>query len=214
MDETIPFGRIRDALMRAADEVSKNRQYYNDLDSPIGDSDHGDSVCEAFKLVKDVAARSPDGKEDIGELFQVIGKAITFSGGAAMGPLYGTAFMEAGKAVATLTSLSFKDLVKLWSAFAEGIARRGGVKRGEKTMYDTVRPAVDALESAFAAGTTLADACRLVVTAAEAGMSSTRDMLSLRGRSSRLGERSLGHIDPGSASMFTVLSAFFNVIAG
>ncbi len=214
MEETIPFGRIRDALVRAADDLAKNRQYFNDLDSPIGDSDHGDSVCGAFKLVKDVAAKSPDGNEDIGELLKAIGKAITFSGGAAMGPLYGTAFMEAGKAVASLTSLSYGDLVRMWGAFAEGIARRGGVKRGEKTMYDTVRPAVDALEKAFAAGVPLGDACREVITAAEAGMTSTRDMLSLRGRSSRLGERSLGHIDPGSASMFTMISAFFNVIAG
>ena len=79
-------------------------------------------------------------------------------------------------------------------------------------MYDTIRPAVDALQAAFAAGTPMPEACALVITAAEKGMNSTRDMLSLRGRSSRLGERSLGHIDPGSASMFTVLSVFFSVI--
>jgi dihydroxyacetone kinase-like protein len=122
--------------------------------------------------------------------------------------------MDAGKSVAGLTSLSYGDLVKMWGAFAEGIARRGGVKRGEKTMYDTIRPAIDALEKAFAGGTPMKDACRLVIAAAESGMNSTKDMLSLRGRSSRLGERSLGHIDPGSASMFSVLSVFFNAMAG
>jgi dihydroxyacetone kinase-like protein len=213
VEETIAFGRVRDALVAAADELAKNRQYYNDLDSPIGDSDHGDSVCEAFKMVKDVVARSPAGSEDIGELLKAVGKSITFSGGAAMGPLYGTAFMDAGTSVAGLTSLSYGDLVKMWGAFAEGIARRGGVKRGEKTMYDTIRPAIDALESAFAGGTSMREACRLAVAAAEKGMSSTKEMLSLRGRSSRLGERSLGHVDPGSASMFTVLSVFFGSLA-
>jgi phosphoenolpyruvate---glycerone phosphotransferase subunit DhaL len=214
VEEAIPFVRVRDALVAVADELARNRQHYNDLDSPIGDSDHGDSVCEAFKMVREAAVGSPEGHEDIGELLKAAGRAITFSGGAAMGPLYGTAFTDAGKAAAGLTSLSYADLVKVWGAFAEGIARRGGVKRGEKTMYDTIRPAIDALESAFAGGMPMREACRLVVTTAEAGMNSTREMLSLRGRSSRLGERSLGHIDPGSASMFTVLSVFFRVIVG
>jgi dihydroxyacetone kinase-like protein len=214
VEEAIPFVRVREALVAVADELAKNRQYYNDLDSPIGDSDHGDSVCAAFKMVKEVAAGSPAGHEDIGELLKAVGSAITFSGGAAMGPLYGTAFTDAGKAAAGMTTLSYGDLVKVWGAFTEGIARRGGVKRGEKTMYDTIRPAIDTLESAFASGTPMSEACRLVVAAAEAGMNSTREMLSLRGRSSRLGERSLGHIDPGSASMHTVLSVFFKVIVG
>jgi phosphoenolpyruvate---glycerone phosphotransferase subunit DhaL len=209
--EEISFDRVRDALVAAADELAKNRQYYNDLDSPIGDSDHGDSVCEAFKLVKEAAAGA-SGSDDIGELLKAAGKAITFSGGAAMGPLYGTAFMDAGKAVAGLRQLSYEGLVHLWEAFAAGIARRGGAKTGEKTMYDTIRPAVDALEAAFAAGTPMPEACASVIAAAEKGMSSTREMLSLRGRSSRLGERSRGHIDPGSASMFTVISVFFRAI--
>jgi phosphoenolpyruvate---glycerone phosphotransferase subunit DhaL len=209
--EEISFARVRDALVAVADELAKNRQYYNDLDSPIGDSDHGDSVCEAFKLVKEAAAASES--DDIGELLKAAGMAITFSGGAAMGPLYGTAFMDAGKAVAGLRQLSYPALVLLWEAFAAGIARRGGAKTGEKTMYDTVRPAVDALRAAFAAGTPMPEACASVIAAAEKGMSSTREMLSLRGRSSRLGERSRGHIDPGSASMFTVISVFFRTVS-
>ncbi len=212
VEKEISFSRIRDAVVAVADELNRNRQYYNDLDSPIGDSDHGDSVCEAFKMVKEVAVRNDQGNEDIGGLLKAAGRAIIFSGGAAMGPLYGTAFTEAGKAVAGKARLSYEDLVKMWSAFVEGIARRGGVKLGEKTMYDTIRPAIDALESAFAGGKPLAEACGLTIQAAQAGMDSTKDMLSQRGRSSRLGERSLGHIDPGSASMNTVISVFFKAL--
>jgi dihydroxyacetone kinase-like protein len=212
MQKTIPFERVRDALVAVADAVAEKRQDYNDQDSPIGDSDHGDSVCEAFNLVRKAAVEDPPGRNDIGELLKAAGKAVTFSGGAAMGPLYGTAFLDAGKAVVGLTQLSYDDLVRLWTAFAEGIARRGSVKIGEKTMYDTIRPAVDALQAAHAAGTPMPEACALVITAAEKGMYSTKDMLSLRGRSSRLGERSRGHIDPGAASMFTVLSVFFSTI--
>ncbi len=209
----ISFARIREAVITVADELDRRRQYLNDLDSPIGDSDHGDSVCAAFKMAKEAAANSVGPEQDIGALLQAIGRAITFSGGGAMGPLYGTAFLEAGKAVAGKSSLSYEELVRMWSAFVEGIARRGGVKLGEKTMFDTIRPAVDALEGAFAGGKTLAEACELTIQAAEAGMNSTRDMLSQRGRSSRLGDRSRGHIDPGSASMYSILSAFFTALA-
>ena len=212
MEKRFRFRRIRDALIGVADELDRNRQHYNDLDSPIGDSDHGDSVCGAFKLVREAAAKSGGGSEDVGELLKTAGRAITFSGGAAMGPLYGTAFTEAGKAVAGKTSVSYEDLVRMWASFVEGIARRGGVKAGEKTMYDTIRPAVDALQSAFEGGEPLGEACVAVIQAAERGMSSTKDMLATRGRASRLGERSLGHIDPGSASMYTVISAFFKAI--
>ena len=209
----ITFARIREAVLAVADELDRRRQYFNDLDSPIGDSDHGDSVCAAFKMAKDAAIKSSGSEQDVGALLKAIGRAIIFSGGAAMGPLYGTAFTEAGKAVAGKSSLSYEDLVRMWSAFVEGIARRGGVKLGEKTMFDTIRPAVDALEGAFAGGKTLSDAAELTIRAAEAGMNSTKDMLSQRGRSSRLGDRSRGHIDPGSASMYSVISAFFKAIA-
>jgi dihydroxyacetone kinase-like protein len=213
MEDSVSFSRVRDALVAATDEIAENRQRYNDLDSPIGDSDHGDSVCAAFKIAKTILLEKASGGEDIGAMLTSIGSAIIFSGGAATGPLYGTAFMDAGKAVAGVRSLSCEGLVKMWTAFAEGIARRGGVMVGEKTMYDTVRPAADALQNAFAAGTPLPEACRLTVSAAETGMDSTRDMISLRGRSSRLGERSRGHVDPGAASMCTVISAFFTAIA-
>jgi dihydroxyacetone kinase-like protein len=203
------FARVRDALVAIAEELERNRQHYNDLDSPIGDSDHGDSVCGAFRKVREAALQSDPAQLDIGELLKSAGRAITFAGGGAMGPLYGTAFMEAGKCVAGKSSISYDELVRMWGAFADGVARRGGVKLGEKTMYDTIRPAVDALEKAHAEGVPMREACALAVEAAEKGMNSTREMLSQRGRSSRLGERSLGHVDPGAASAFAILSVFF-----
>lgn len=100
----------------------------------------------------------------------------------------------------------------MWVAFVGGIGKRGE-KVGEKTMYDAIRPAIDALEAAYAEGKSLKEACVLVDIAAKAGMNATKDMLALRGRSSRLGERSLGHIDPGAASMYTVISTFFKFVA-
>jgi dihydroxyacetone kinase-like protein len=210
----ITFAQVRDALEEIASELERNRQRFNDLDGPIGDSDHGDSVCGAFRKVREAALQYDPGKSDIGDLLKTVGRAITFSGGGAMGPLYGTAFTEAGKRVAGKSSLSEDDFVRMWGAFSDGIAQRGGVKLGEKTMYDTIRPAIDALEKAHAEGAPLREACRLCVEAAEKGMNSTREMLSRRGRSSRLGDRSVGHIDPGAASLCTILTAFFRAVAG
>lgn len=209
MGNEISFAKMQEAIIAVSEELNRNRQYYNDLDSPIGDSDHGDSVCNAFKKVAEVASGYNADNSDIGSMLKAVGKAIIFSGGAAMGPLYGTAFMEAGKVADGKTKLTYEEFVQMWVAFVDGIKNRGGVELGEKTMYDTIRPSIDALESAFSSGETLEKACSLAIKAAENGMDSTKNMIALRGRASRLGERSLGHIDPGSASMFTVLATFF-----
>ena len=211
MENKINFELIKDALNSVSEELEKNRQYYNDLDSPLGDSDHGDSVCGAFKTVKSTILQSVSGNNDIGELLKNVGRAIMLSGGGAMGPLYGSAFIDAGKSIAGKSVIFFEDLVKMWDAFLSAMGKRGE-KVGEKTMYDTIYPAVGALKSAYSEGKSLKEACDLVDSAAKYGMESTKDMLSQRGRSSRLGERTIGHIDPGSASMYTVISTFFKTI--
>jgi dihydroxyacetone kinase-like protein len=207
--EKIPFERIKEAFSRVVENLEKNRQYLNDLDSPIGDSDHGESVCNAFQKVKEAVDKFPADRRDIGALLQEAGKAIIFSGGAAMGPLYGTAFMDAGKAVAGKEELNREDLLAMWKAFAQGIQRRGQVQLGEKTMYDTIYPSLQAMEKAFSEGKGLQEMLQEAIKAAKAGMESTKDMLSKRGRSSRLGERSIGHIDPGAASSYFIIEAFF-----
>ncbi len=208
MDDTISFNTIKKSFTAILNRLEENRQFLNDLDSPIGDSDHGESVTAAFKKVKEAVDAYPADQNDIGSLLQSIGKAIIFSGGAAMGPLYGTAFMDAGTAVCGKSALTREDLVALMMAFAHGIERRGKVKIGEKTMYDTIYPTADALKKAFDEGKSLSEMVNAGIAAAKQGMESTKDMISLRGRSSRLGERSIGHIDPGAASSYFIMEAF------
>lgn len=212
MVDKITFKQIKDAIINIANELEKNRQYYNDLDAPIGDSDHGDSICSTFKMVKESLINYDQDKDDIGDLLKTTGRELMFSGGAAMGPLYGSAFMEAGKVLSGKNEITYDDLVKMWVAFVDAIAKRGDVKVGEKTMYDTIHPAIGALEAAYSEGKSLEEAGNLVDIAAKNGMNATKDMISLRGRSSRLGERTIGHVDPGSASMYTVISTFFKSI--
>ena len=208
MDDTISFNTIKKSFTAILNRLEENRQYLNDLDSPIGDSDHGESVTAAFKKVKEAVDAYPADQNDIGNLLQSIGKAIIFSGGAAMGPLYGTAFMDAGTAICGKSVLTREDLVALMLAFAHGIERRGKVKIGEKTMYDTIYPTAEALKKAFDEGKSLSEMVNAGIAAAKQGMESTKDMISLRGRSSRLGERSIGHIDPGAASSYFIMEAF------
>ncbi len=208
MSCVIPFEKIKIAFSRIEESLEKHRQYLNDLDSPIGDSDHGESVCSAFRKVKEVVDKFPEEKRDIGELLQTVGKSIVLSGGAAMGPLYGTAFMDAGKAVAGKEELSPSDLVKMWEAFAGGIKRRGQVELGDKTMYDAIYPSFLALQKAYEEGKSLKEMLEEAIEGARRGMESTKDLVSKRGRSSRLGERSRGHIDPGAASSYFIIEAF------
>ncbi|MFW6001675.1 MAG: dihydroxyacetone kinase subunit DhaL [Halanaerobium sp.] len=209
MAENISVEKIKKALIKVADKLKEERRYFNKLDAPIGDSDHGDSVSKAFQKVKEIIV---DSEADIGKLLKDAGFSISSLGGGAMGPLYGTAFMEAGRAVSGKNSITYQELVDMWLNFAEGIQKRGEVKLGDKTMYDTIKPAVDELEKAYKNEKNLEEAVKLTIEAAEKGMNSTKDMLSKKGRSSRLGKRTKGHIDPGAASMYTIISTFFKEI--
>jgi phosphoenolpyruvate---glycerone phosphotransferase subunit DhaL len=212
MAENVSFDRILKAVRESAEELRRQKEYFNDLDSQIGDSDHGDSIDFTFKKVLEKLDAFDVAKEDIGALLVSIGRGIILSGGAAMGPLYGTAFVEAGKTVEGKTQITFDEFVCMWEGFVSGIEKRGGVKVGEKTMFDTVVPAVNALREARSADESFSNALRKSIVAAESGMNSTKEMNSKRGRSSRLGERSVGHIDPGSASMCVFLSKFFEIV--
>ena len=210
--ECIWLEMVKTAILEVIKELEKQKEYYNDLDSPIGDSDHGDSIVATFSLVQKAVEDFDFGTGDIGSLFNCIGKTIIMGGGASMGPLYGTAFMDAGKVAVGKKEVDYSEFVSMWKGFVEGIQRRGNVKPGEKTMFDTIEPAIRVLFDQKEKGVLLKDAIPVVIKAAEDGMNSTKDMLATRGRSSRLGERSLGHIDPGAASMNCLISNFFKVV--
>jgi dihydroxyacetone kinase-like protein len=210
--EIITLSAVKNAMLKVIEELEKQRVYFNDLDAPIGDSDHGDSIVSTFSMVRKSIENFDVAEGSIGSFFTVIGRAIIMGGGASMGPLYGTAFMDAGKKAGDKKELTGREFAAMWEAFLEGIRRRGNVKPGEKTMYDAIYPAVQVLSSETEKGISLKDAIPLLLKAAEDGMNSTKDMLATRGRSSRLGERSRGHIDPGSASMNCLIANFFTVI--
>ncbi|MCD6406343.1 dihydroxyacetone kinase subunit L [Candidatus Aerophobetes bacterium] len=195
--------KIVSILQEIVKVLEGKQEELNRLDANIGDGDHGRTVAGAFKNVLK-QEKELEGK-DIGEALQIIGRTLAFSTGAATGPLYGSAFIEAGKKLKGKEKLSLEDWKEALSGAVEGVKRRGKAEVGDKTMLDTLYPMAKSLEESVKKGESLKEGLLKAKDAAKKGMESTKELVSKRGRSSRLGERTKGHIDPGAASSYYVI---------
>ena len=175
------------------------------LDAALGDGDHGDNLLIGFSAVDEIL--DADEPATIGAILSTVGTALVTSVGGASGPLYGAAFIEAGFAARAMDRLGVEELAVLARAAADGLARRGRCRVGDKTIFDTLAPAADALEVAAAMHDPIEVALRHAVAAARRGMRSTRPLVARRGLAMRLGERSRGHLDPGAVSCFLLVRA-------
>ena len=190
-------------LEHIADVLHENAAYLTQLDSPIGDADHGVNMDRGFKAVRD---KFPSMAEmDISTQLKTVGMTLVSTVGGASGPLYGTAFLRAGTAVAGKGELDSADIVAMLEAFLGGIVARGKANPGEKTMVDALTPAVNAAKQALAEGVTAKELALRATQAAEEGMKATVPLLATKGRASYLGERSIGHQDPGATSSWLTL---------
>lgn len=196
--------RMFDAIAVAI-EADKDRLCQ--LDGVIGDADHGIAMALGFGAVRDALAPLELTATEPTVLLNTAAKSFLNAVGASSGPLYATAFMSGAAAVKGKATLAGADVVALFQAMAQGIQDRGKAEIGEKTMVDAWLPAAQAAAAAHAAGKTLSESLAAALEAAERGAEATKDMIAAKGRSSRLGERSLGHIDPGAASAVTVIGA-------
>ncbi|NJM06651.1 dihydroxyacetone kinase subunit L [Candidatus Gracilibacteria bacterium] len=195
---------------RVAATVKEQRDYLTDLDSAIGDADHGANLDRGFSAVLTKLPTVAD--KDIGSILKTVGTTLVSTVGGASGPLYGTAYLRAGMVMGDRFEMSADDLVAALEAALEGIIARGKAQRGEKTMVDAIGPGIDALKAARAAGEELLPALRQAVAATEVGMLATTPMLATKGRASYLGDRSIGHQDPGATSAFLMAKAMLAVI--
>ncbi len=197
-------------LEGVATRVKAQRAYLTELDSPIGDADHGINLDRGFSAV--VAKLPTVADKDIGTILKTTGMTLVSTVGGASGPLYGTAFLRAGMVLADRYELSEDDLVAALEAALDGIMMRGKAKRGEKTMIDTIAPSIDALKAARAQGADLITALHEATAAAEEGMKSTIPMQATKGRASYLGERSIGHQDPGATSAYLMATVLLETV--
>lgn len=204
----------RDHVVRfiegVAATIKAQRAYLTELDSAIGDADHGINLDRGFTAVLAKLPTFQDG--DIGTILKTVGMTLVSTVGGASGPLYGTAFMRAATAVGNKTELEVADLVAVMEAALEGIQSRGRAKKGEKTMIDAIAPGLDALKAAVERGADLATALAETTSAMEAGMKETIPMLATKGRASYLGERSVGHQDPGATSAYLMATVLRDVL--
>ncbi len=234
--ETITTEAIAAWLRAFAAVAAENREYLTELDAAIGDGDHGINMDRGMRAVatKLGDGESANGAEvsasgagsatgaagaataaaDIGALLKTVGMTLVSTVGGAAGPLYGTFFLQLGKAAGNAAEL---DLL-LWAAAiragVEGVQMRGKAAPGDKTMVDALLPAAAALDEAAAAGRALGDALRAAADAAEQGMLATVPLVAHKGRASYLGARSAGHQDPGATSSWLLFKAAADTLAG
>ena len=185
--------------------IEENAQFLTDLDAAIGDNDHGINMARGFKKV-DADLPGLEGK-DIGAILKKVGMDLVSTVGGSSGPLYGTAFMKAGAKAAGKNEISLEDFIVMMDEAIGGVQLRGKAVKGEKTMLDAMIPAQEAMKAAAAGGADTAAVLQAGVKAAEEGVEYTKTIIATKGRASYLGERSIGHQDPGATSFTVILQA-------
>jgi len=191
-------------LRQMADVIHENKEYLTDLDSAIGDADHGINMDRGFQAILKKLPSVED--KDAGTIVKTAGMTLVSSVGGAGGPLYGTAFMQAGMAIAGKYELEAEDLLAILDAALKGVIMRGRANLDDKTMVDAITPAVNAMREALGNGAGTVEALEQATAAAEKGMKDTIPMLAKKGRASYLGERSIGHQDPGATSSYLLIN--------
>lgn len=202
--------KLLEIMKAISEKIEEEKDTLTELDNAIGDGDHGINMARGAKAVIEKIPLLIT--KDSGAIFKGIGMAIVSSVGGASGALYGTAFMKAGDVLKGKMELSPEDFLAAFSASVTGIKTRGKSTIGEKTMLDALCPAERAMREAIQAKKSLKDALLAAADEAEKGAERTKDLIATKGRASYLGERSLGHRDPGAVSSSFMLRAMADTL--
>lgn len=203
--------RIKDALDAVAAAIIAQKDYLTDLDRQIADGDHGINMTRGFQTAMD-AVEEMDDTTKPGPVLETIGKAFIHNVGGAAGPLYGTGFIKAAAVCDENTKLNVASFEKLLGAAIAGIEKRGHAKKGDKTMLDTLIPIHACFLPENAEGKTLFEVLQDASHAAKEGVDYTKTIAARRGRASLVGERSIGHEDPGAVSSMLMYRALYNFL--
>jgi len=198
----VTLEQLVDWLGRFRDLVTEKKDYLTELDSAIGDADHGSNMARGMKTVMEKVEATPAAAID--ELFKTVGMTLVSSVGGASGPLYGTFFLRIGTTAGAVTSLTSEEFGAALRAGLEGVLARGKAEVGDKTMLDALVPALDAWDSGGP---------QAAFDAAVAGRDATEPLEARKGRASYLGERSVGHLDPGATSTALLFEALAGALA-
>lgn len=202
--------KVKEILREVNIVMDENKLYLSELDAAIGDGDHGLNMNKGFKAVVEKIDTLPD--EDISTIIKSAGMALVSNVGGASGPLYGTAFMKASMVINKKNEIAIDDFISMLEAALEGIKMRGKAVLGEKTMIDTLEPAIVKGKIALAEGIDAKEVLNKIQEAAKEGMEETKNIVATKGRASYVGERSIGHQDAGATSMFLILNTIYKQI--
>jgi phosphoenolpyruvate---glycerone phosphotransferase subunit DhaL len=212
MAESISLAQLTAWVRAYAALIEQNAQYLTELDSAIGDADHGTNMKRGMKAV--VESLDWTTPETADALFKQVGMKLVSAVGGASGPLYGTLFLRMGVSLGAVADTSPQDFAAALRAGLDGVVARGKAQLEDKTMVDALTPAIEALEQALAGGSPLQEGLDATVSAAEKGRDSVTPLVARKGRASYLGERSAGHQDPGATSTTLLLQAAADSLAG
>ncbi|WP_370120786.1 dihydroxyacetone kinase subunit DhaL [Streptacidiphilus sp. MAP12-33] len=208
--DTLDIATTRAWIRAAAAAVDRDREVLTALDAAIGDADHGANMNRGFTAV--TAAIGGDyAPETVGQLLAKVGMTLISSVGGASGPLYGSAFRAAGRQLAT-PEADGDQLALALRAALDAVRALGAAAAGDKTMVDALMPAVTAFDDAVTSGAELRAAARAASDAADAGARATTPLQARKGRASYLGERSIGHQDPGATSTALIFAALADTL--
>jgi dihydroxyacetone kinase-like protein len=211
IEHVVQAGTINAWMGEIAAAVRAESESLTQLDAAIGDGDHGINMNRGFDAVgKALAVQG--GNLPPGQLLTIAGKTLVSTVGGASGPLWGTAFRRAGRSLGSAESFDGQALLAALDAGVDGVVDLGAAAPGDKTMVDALRPAVDALREGLDTGVPLDSALAAAATAAEDGARATVPLQARKGRASYLGERSIGHQDPGATSAALIMRALERAI--
>lgn len=202
--------KVIEIIQAIAEKIEKEKDFLTKLDQPVGDSDHGVNMARGFG---EVEKKLPGLEEkDIGSILKTVGMTLVSTVGGASGPLYGSAFMKAGMATAGKKTLTLDDFLDVLKTAVEAVKQRGKSTTEEKTMLDAMVPSLKAMEEAKAGGADAKAVLEHGVKAAWAGVEHTKELVATKGRASYVGERGIGHQDPGATSYSYMLEVIWKQI--
>lgn len=203
---TVGYDDVEGAIRAFAAVVAENKEFLTQLDSAIGDADHGINMHRGMSAVLVKLDGQPSG--DIGALFKTTGMTLVSTVGGAGGPLYGTLFLQLGMATAAKQAIEPDEWGAALDAAVSGVQARGKAEPNDKTMIDALVPARDSFKAALADDASFSEALKRAAEAAAEGVKATIPLVARKGRASYLGERSAGHQDPGATSSWLLMKAF------
>lgn len=205
---TLTSETYKSFILALAELFEEQKDNLCELDRKIGDGDHGVTMNIGYQAVKSTIHNELQVQDDIAKISVAVGKSFLDAVGSSVGPLYASGFLKSAVVVKNKTELDDTDLYQFWIAFSKGIKARGKAETGDKTMIDTLEPFYLSLETSKYQSINFKEAFEVALLEAKKGMESTKDIVSNKGRSKRLGYRAQGHVDPGAMSAYLMLNTF------